>query len=277
VAASRIDKLAKRILPLWIRLPIRYIRFKLGLIRQAIEDKLRRSQYGGVPLPGPLLRYRVQGEIVNATVFLNTGLNCAQDLRSATGRVGRDFYGFEHILDFGCGCGRILRWYYDVPDSCRIQGTDIDARAVEWCRENIPFAAFETNGHRPPLRYDDNAFDLVLALSVLNHMDAEGMDEWLRELKRVSRPGGILLISTSGRTAQRFLDEQDRKKVEEKGFLYMKGQTGFFKLDGLPDYYQMTYQTREDAMERFGKHFKVLDYLEGGLGNTEDLVILQKE
>ena len=72
------------------------------------------------------------------------------------------------ILDFGCGCGRVVRWWRDLP--AEIHGSDFNPTLVRWCRENLPFGVFEVNRPEPPLPYPDDSFDLVYALSVLTHL-----------------------------------------------------------------------------------------------------------
>jgi SAM-dependent methyltransferase len=216
----------------------------------------------------------VQGAVSGGTVFLDNGLNCAQNVRSALCRLGRTPYDFEEVLDFGCGCGRILRWFREVPDSCHIHGCDIDARAVAWCDRHLPFGEFKVNAEDPPLPYEEGSFDLILSLSVIDHLDAPDQEKWLIELKRVARPGAVLLVTFMGRTAQRFLKKAMRERIESEGFLFLIRMTGRFKLDGLPDAYQTAFQTKEHALALCSRHFTVKDYVEGGLGNLEDMAIL---
>lgn len=276
MSPSKVEKLAKRVLPRAVRIPLRYLRFRLALQRQTVFDFFHGSQQGGIPIPPPLLRYRVQGGVVDANNFLNVGLNCMQDIRSVLRRFGRELHTFKKVLDFGCGCGRIMRWLYDLPESVEIRGTDIDKKAIAWCKKSIPFANFDVNDPLPPFSYKDHCFDLIIGVSVLDHLDRSYQEAWIKELHRVTEKDGILLITFLGRLAQRFLDEDERERVEKESFLFKEGITGFFKLDGLPDFYQATFQTKENVIQLCSPHFEVLDYVEGGLGNYEDLVVLKR-
>ena len=67
------------------------------------------------------------------------------------------------VLDFGCGCGRVLRHWRGLPR--RISGTDYNPALVGWCARHLAFAEFQLNGLAPPLDYPDEAFELVYALS----------------------------------------------------------------------------------------------------------------
>ncbi|MFH2001141.1 MAG: class I SAM-dependent methyltransferase [Planctomycetota bacterium] len=270
-----IEKMAKRFLPLYVRIPIRYLRFRMALGRQVIYDCLHGSQQGGIAVPPPLLRFRVQGGVGDANNFLNVGLNCMQDAISTLRRFGTELHEFRNILDFGCGSGRMMRWMQGLPESVRLTGTDIDKKAVAWCRKHIPFARFDLNEPHPPLIYDSHSFDLILSVSVLNHFDAPYQKEWIQELKRVSAPNGMLLLTFFGTIAQQYLDEADRKRIRSSGALFREDITGFFKPDGLPDFYQSMFQNRKSVVELCSPHFEVLEYVEGGIGNFEDLIILR--
>ena len=102
------------------------------------------------------------------------------------------------MLDWGCGCGRVLRHYAPLFDSVAFTGTDIDEAMIEWDRANITGVRFELNGAHPPLPCGDEAFDLVYGASVFTHLDEELQAEWLGELQRVTKPGGLVLLSTHG-------------------------------------------------------------------------------
>jgi len=91
------------------------------------------------------------------------------------------------ILDVGSGTGANLKMLAQFGEA---QGVDVSADAVAFCRErgleNVRLGAAES------LPFDDNGFDLVTALDVVEHMDDDVAG--LREMHRVLRPGGRLLL-----------------------------------------------------------------------------------
>jgi len=124
------------------------------------RDRRRATAGGPFAVPPAELRYRVHGDL-DVQSFLETGRQCLDDLRAALASVGRDLGSFHEILDFGCGCGRTLRWFEPWADRARVRGTDIDAEAIDWCRRCLPFASFSVNAGLPPLGFPDGAFDLT--------------------------------------------------------------------------------------------------------------------
>ena len=150
----------------------------------------------GVPVPPRALVVRVAGT-ADLDWFLESGRRAAESIREAVERDGARLEELERILDFGCGCGRVTR-HWAALDGPALHGTDSDGRAIDWCRLNLRFAAFDTNGPAPPLRFADASFDLVYGLSVLTHLTQDLQRAWLAELRRVLRPGGRLLLSVHG-------------------------------------------------------------------------------
>src|SRR4051812_20057873 len=104
----------------------------------------------------------------------------------------------QSVLDFGCGCGRVTRWFEGFEGA--VAGSDVSRPAIEWCRGNLGFASFEVNGLAPPLAFDDASFDVVYALSVFTHLTEELQLAWRDEVRRVLRPGGLFLLTTHGRS-----------------------------------------------------------------------------
>lgn len=153
-----------------------------------------RSAGDGLPVPNAVLRLRVAGT-GDFDWFLDSGKHTASGIRSALARHGTSVDALTGILDFGCGCGRVIRRWTELSD---VNGCDVSAEAIDWCRANLRFAKFAVSGSTPPLPYPDAAFEFVYAISVFTHLVEAQQVPWMRELHRVLKPGGILLITTHG-------------------------------------------------------------------------------
>ena len=163
----------------------------------------RGSAEDGLPLPPPRLRLTVAGT-ADAEWFLSSGRAAAEAIRDA---VPEPLESREAVLDFGCGCGRVVRWWRDLPGE--VHGTDYNPALVAWCRANLPFAAFDVNAIEPPLPYARDRFDLVYGLSVLTHLPEATQVAWLHELARVSRRW--LLVTVHGDAYRDRLDDAERE------------------------------------------------------------------
>lgn len=224
----------------------------------------RPSHVDGPPLPPRRLMVRVAGT-ADAEWFLRSG-RAAYD--AITAHVPLD--GVGDVLDFGCGCGRVTRYWAEFPGS--VAGSDVSTKAVNWCRDNLSFAAFIRNGLAPPLDFDDASFDLVYALSVFTHLTDELQLAWRDELRRVLRPGGFLLLSTHGRSYLPRLDRDERERFE-RGELVVR----WSDLPGTN--LCSAYHPERYLRETFAAGFRFLELdPEGARGNpTQDLVLLRRD
>lgn len=91
------------------------------------------------------------------------------------------------ILDVGCGTGANLLMLSEYGDA---EGVDVSEDALAFCRERglekVRLGAAED------LPYEDGTFDLVTAFDVVEHIDDDLAG--LREMRRVLRPGGRVLL-----------------------------------------------------------------------------------
>ena len=253
--------------------PYRYSRFRARAALQRFAEWRSHEHRGPIPVPPPLLRHRVHGTF--DTSYLEVGRRCAQDIRDVVASVGRNLSSFESILDFGCGSGRVIRHFHDLPPSCRLHGTDIDAESIRWCQKNLRFAQFDTNGAMPPTGYADDSFEFVYGISVFTHLNEDMQFAWLEELKRITTPQALLLLSVHGRADLPQWSEDDRAVIAERGFFYKVTESTAFRLHrSQPDYYQRAQHTRTYVEERWSRLFKVLAYVEAGINRHQDAVLL---
>jgi len=91
------------------------------------------------------------------------------------------------ILDVGCGTGANLELLARFGE---VEGVDISDDALSFCRQrgytNVRRGAAQL------LPFEDNVFDLVTALDVVEHLDDDLGS--LREMRRVLKPNGRVLL-----------------------------------------------------------------------------------
>jgi len=253
---------------------LRYYYVQAQLLRASLLDWLTSASLNGFPLPPASLRFRVHGA-ADATTFLEAGEKCAADIRRTLQSVSLDLSSFSEILDFGCGCGRVLRWLHSER-SVRFYGVDIDGQAVAWCRAHLPFAEFVQNSIQPPLPFPSETFDLVYGVSVFTHLDERHQNDWLHELSRVTRPGAVILLTVHGDLTTSGLSESEIAVTRKRGIFFKKFLPGKYKLDGLPDFYQSTFHTKEYVERVWAKFFEVTDYLPRRMNGHQDVVLLKR-
>lgn len=255
---------------------VRYVLHRSNRIRYDLAHQLQPVIDDGLPLPPPKLRHRVGGTLKPAD-FLQIGRDCAAAIRQATAQAGQDMYAGKAVLDFSSGCGRVIRHFKSRPPGLTLHGCDIDSEAVAWCQENLAsLATFQRTGFEPPLPYADGMFDTIYVISLFTHLDERLQFVWLRELRRILAPGGLLVATIHGPFGQRFLPDGERRLLQNKGFHFQTGQTGAFKLDGLPDYYQAAYHTEHYIRTKWNDGYELVTLKQRGMNNDQDLVVLRR-
>jgi SAM-dependent methyltransferase len=166
----------------------------------------------GLPLPPAKLRVLVSGT-PDPTFFLETGRRQATFVRGMLERNGGSLDPGSAVLDFGCGCGRLARWWAEGTRAS-LYGCDPNRELVAWCRASLPFMNAAVSEDRPPLPYPDATFDFVYALSIFTHLPPEPEGVWMAELARVIRPGGHLLFTTAGEAYRDRLSGPERREYE---------------------------------------------------------------
>ncbi|MGJ8641928.1 MAG: class I SAM-dependent methyltransferase [Luteolibacter sp.] len=113
--------------------------------------------------------------------------------------------GGKRLLDIGCGLGDVLAL---LADNYReLYGIDPTENYCEKARQNL--CAHDSThvkidvGVCEQLNYPDNYFDTVTLLDVYEHVETAWRPVALREIHRVLRPGGELVLSTPSRRIMR--------------------------------------------------------------------------
>ena len=146
-----------------------------------------------------------QNKVGRGSSFNDVALTTVGRLNMAGLRPDND------VLDIGCGVGRIARFLCDyLDDGGSYEGFEITEKMVIWCQDNITplfpnfsftFTPLFHPSYSPDpslpsaaefrFPYADASFDFAFAQSVFTHTLPEVTTNYLNEMSRVLRPGGI--------------------------------------------------------------------------------------
>jgi SAM-dependent methyltransferase len=273
----------RRLLSQFKPLILLYTAFSYLLVQTQVSLADRRDRRGAAGpaqeiAPPARLRWRVHGGL-DRNEYLETGKALARDIQDLCTLADRDFSSFNDVLDFGSGCGRVVQNFRSNTGKPALHATDIDSDLVGWGRSNLHGIQWGVNEHRPPLPFDDDSFDLIYGISVFTHLDEDYQHAWLRELYRVARLGATLILTVHGEhvmSGLRLLDNSYEDEIRERGFAYISLSRGRFKADGFPDFYQTAFHTKKYVYSEWSAYFDVVDYVERGIGDHQDAVVLRK-
>lgn len=171
------------------------VRFYLQKLKNRDSNTTFVKNNPDVVLPPDYLMY--ESFQMNYDRYYNSGLNTANLLA--------DYFKKhielknKHILDWGCGPGRIIRHMPTVINNgCHFYGTDYNDKSIKWCSKNLTDIAFNKNELTAQLPYATNSMDIIYGLSIFTHLSEQMHFDWFNELYRILKPNGILLLSLQG-------------------------------------------------------------------------------
>jgi SAM-dependent methyltransferase len=182
----------------------------------------------------------------------------------------------RRILDYGCGCGRVMAHFLRHQPSSEMFGCDIDPGAIAWCQDHLPGGSFSTLNPWPPTQYSDQMFDVIVCYSVFTHLSEELQAQWLSEMKRILAPDGLFIASVHGEFAASYAlpkESEPFRRFTQAGIF--DGMTDP-ALDGVaPEgYYRSVFRTQAYTLNNWSKYFAIKAYVERGLGNFQDAVVM---
>lgn len=128
----------------------------------------------------------------NEEILRHTGRWSADQVTTAL-----DITDTDHVLELGCGVGRIGR---ELADRCaHWTGVDISENMLTHARkrlvefENTSFYALERSALD---KVDGDSIDKAYSIAVFCHMDKEDLYLYLQDLHRVVKPGGLIFVET---------------------------------------------------------------------------------
>ena len=110
--------------------------------------------------------------------------------RTSMARLPVTTNGSTVCLDLGCGTGL---WTQELEAFGRVVGLDLSTEALAFCRARGIPRLLQASAEQVPLA--DASCQLITALGLIEHMDDDA--KFVRELARLSAPGGHVLLLTS--------------------------------------------------------------------------------
>ena len=95
------------------------------------------------------------------------------------------------VLDVGCGVGLVHRYIANALGE--LHGTDVSGASIDIARGGNPGVRYQVfDGVTLP--YEDGSFDCAYAICVMHHVPVAQWQGFMKEMRRVVRPGGLLLV-----------------------------------------------------------------------------------
>ncbi len=247
---------------LWVRRPdLRVSCRNAGYRLAGSTDKL--------PIPPTRLIYLVANSR-EISWFLQSGILGRESIVYALQKNGIHPEELEAILDFGCGCGRIMRHWQSLQGP-QLYGTDYNPDLISWCQKKLnDLAEFKTNNSIPPLDYADGQFDFIYAISIFTHLTEDLQDAWMKELSRVLKPGGVLFITVHGVSRLYQLEPKDQQRFQSGQLVIEQKMAVGTNVCG-------AYHPEQYVRSHLARGFEIVDFIPVGARDAnQDIYLLRK-
>ena len=228
------------------------------------------------PLPGGERMGRVYGNSSEAS-FLLTG---ATSFRKPESIITRHFSAGRgkqiRILDWGCGCAGVGRYFINSPNF-EYHGVDIDFDNIDYCQSTFANkrATFSACSLMPPMDYEDGSFDVIFGISVVTHLSEANHLTWLKELRRLIRPGGIVVLTVLGlQSIAKYMHLLESRAFVNCGFAFFTNSNAIGKIIGVEDYYGTTFHLPHYVFSKWSEYFSVEKYTASGFSH-QDVIVLR--
>jgi ubiquinone/menaquinone biosynthesis C-methylase UbiE len=251
-----------------LRAEVAELRADLLTATSQLSDALRHAN--GLPVPPRHLQERVVGGYVPG--FIGSGTRVVNEFDSILQCAGKHLGDFSQVLDFGVGCGRVIRRFHELYPEAHFTGADIDQEAISWLQENCGrIGRFVVLPHMPPSELESEYFNLVYAVSVFTHLNKEMQFAWLGELQRITKRTGYLLLTVHGKHYQLRHPSKTQKNIDA-GFYFLETTP---TTAGLPSFYRAAFHTKEYVLREWSSFFDIIAYKEQGVDH-QDLILCRK-
>lgn len=181
----------------------------------------------------------VQMPFIHLAVCAPTYVIAGRYIRELEERLGWPV----RVLEIGCGAG--IGAYYlktQVAPDADISGIDFSPEAIAYAQKHYGEAGVEYMAEKAQrLPFENEQFDVVLSVQVLEHIPREGAVQFVRGVGRVLRRGGLAIISTPNRELCQDLycdnpnDNDDRRLISSHEHEYYKDELELLFKDAAQD------------------------------------------
>ncbi|MDH4264428.1 MAG: class I SAM-dependent methyltransferase [Deltaproteobacteria bacterium] len=167
---------------------------------EILIKSIERPYVGLIKLPGfppEQLQHRINGS--SGEDALKAAFNIYSWIKLYTKSLGINLGRNSCVLDFGCGWGRIIRFFLKDVLADNLYGVDVNPEMITICQERVRHGNYSVVSPLPPIDFSADSIDIIYAYSVFSHLAEPVHIKWIEEFSRVLKPKGIFFATTWSR------------------------------------------------------------------------------
>lgn len=112
-------------------------------------------------------------------------------LRQLVGNMSGNAF---RIIDFGSGIGNSIPYMRQYFPGADLLAADVSQRSLEISQARFPDCARNLLIKQNRIPFEDGSCDIAFSACVFHHIEHAGHVHWLKELRRITKKGGVLSI-----------------------------------------------------------------------------------
>jgi len=147
----------------------------------------------------------------------------------------------KRVLDLGCGSGDHAAYF--MEEGCDVTCVDLSEKMIDICKERgLDAEVMDIEN----LRFDDDSFDGVWAVTSLLHVPKDKFTDVVSKLHRILAPGGILFVAVKDGDGEGMINDKNHPETKRFFSFWKKEELSVFFEDkfSLIDYDKITLGTR---------------------------------
>ena len=173
-------------------------------ITDRVIDGVRFPAFPSAELQEKIVGASNESTLLEASMFYSLVKEQSEKLgHPMTYGFGFDSSDGSTLLDFGCGWGRFLRFFWRDVNPEKLYGVDVNKILLQACRDTRIQANLRVISPYGQLPFESESFSHIIAYSVFTHLPEQIHRNWLSELARTAAPGCVFVCTVQPR---RFFD-----------------------------------------------------------------------
>jgi SAM-dependent methyltransferase len=175
-------------------------------------NTLFRKQHPDVPVPPPMMLYDILGSC-DLSGFYLSGQEHAHEISRIISAERPE--KFLRILEWGGGPARVLQ-HLNSPDdySWDLWGSDYNLQSISWCQHNWSDIHFIHHELEPPIPVENEFLDVIYCISVFTHPSEASHHQWVTEILRLLKPGGLFIGTFRGEAFRDELTNEEQLRLD---------------------------------------------------------------
>lgn len=130
--------------------------------------------------------------------YFETGLSALKNIAAVVTGMGKDRNQIEHVLDFPCGYGRVMRYTKAYFPNAEFYGSEIEQRYLDYCEKTFNTKVFLSKDKFEEINISQK-FDVIWVGSLFTHLTSTRFKELYHFLTSLLKVNGVLIFTTHGR------------------------------------------------------------------------------